>query len=144
MTLARDTVVLLKKIDHFYHLRKVKIEFIQGLKADFAELQEFSKKLDDMLSDKNLREEIAEEIKKFRQKEAEQRKKREKEEKERKREIILQSLERKTKAPRPIREQVRVPPPREESRPSPQRMTDADRLAYTLDKIEAKLAELTK
>jgi len=112
MTVARDGILLLTKLEDFNALRARKLELINSLKTEIQDLEDFSKRLELLMADPELREEIEEEY----------------------------SFELKEKQHEDDRKKMSASFAKAE--PQVSKTTDVDRLQYTLDKLEKKLMEL--
>lgn len=114
MTVARDSILLLTKLEDFHQLRANKLNLINSLKEEIQALEDLSKRLELLMADPELREEIEEEY----------------------------SFELKEKQHQEERKKIGATLEKTNQAPKPQKTTDVDRLQYTLDKLERKLQEL--
>ncbi len=112
MTVARDSALLLTKMEDFYNMRDRKKELTLDLKNMLQELEELVRRLEPLMADPDLRAEIEDEY-------AFSLKEKQHEEERKKISSTLHTKDVKTK-----------------------KITDVDRLQYTLDKLEKKLEEL--
>ena len=113
MTVARDGILLLTRLEDFNALRAKKLELINSLKTELQALEDFSKRLELLMADPELREEIEEEY----------------------------SFDLKEKQHEDGRKKMSASLAKAEPQ-KVSKTTDVDRLQYTLDKLEKKLMEL--
>ncbi|PIN80719.1 hypothetical protein COV13_03115 [Candidatus Woesearchaeota archaeon CG10_big_fil_rev_8_21_14_0_10_32_9] len=113
MTVARDGILLLTRLEDFNALRAKKLELINSLKTEIKDLEDFSKRLELLMADPELREEIEEEY----------------------------SFDLKEKQHEDGRKKMSASLAKAEPQ-KVSKTTDVDRLQYTLDKLEKKLMEL--
>jgi len=111
---AKEVLVLEVKQKNFLELKDKRENLILQLDADLAELSTITKKLDDLLPEKQLKKEL------------------------------YKKTESKKKTSKKVRTKKQKAQPQKEGHGQPDhKITEMDRLEYTLKKIEDKIAQLS-